>query len=275
MIGRTILVTGSTDGIGMQTALQLARMGATVLLHGRDREKGLLVKEQIMRETGNPHIEPFIADLSSMQQVRRLASEVRKSQESLHVLINNAGVYIPSRRLTEDGLETTFAVNCMAPFLLTIELLPLLAKSIPSRIVTVASSAHWDALLEWDNLQGERHYDGFQAYALSKLGTILFTYVLASRLRGSKITANCLHPGVTKTKLLRAGFGDHPGQPSEKGARASVYLASSPQVDNVSGKYFERCRPAQSSPLTYDRRVQERFWRKCEELCGASWPGCL
>jgi NAD(P)-dependent dehydrogenase (short-subunit alcohol dehydrogenase family) len=231
------------------------------------------VKEQIMREIGNPHLKLFIADLSSMHQVRRLASEVRQSQESLHVLINNAGVFMPHRRLTEDGLETTFAVNCLAPFLLTLELLPILAESVPARIVTVASEAHWDARVEWDNLQGEKHYDSFQAYALSKLGDILFTYSLASRLRGSKITANCLHPGVTKTKLLRAGFEDYPGQPPEKGARGSVYLASSPQVENVNGKYFERCRPAQSSPLTYDQRVQKRFWRRCEELCGARWQG--
>jgi NAD(P)-dependent dehydrogenase (short-subunit alcohol dehydrogenase family) len=272
MKGRTILVTGSTDGIGRETALQLARLGATVLLHGRDRKKGLSVAEQIRRETTNPHLELFIADLASMEAVRRLASEIRQSQESLNVLINNAGVFMPNRRLTEDKLETTLAVNCLAPFRLTLELLPLLAKSIPSRIVIVASTAHWDAGLEWDNLQGERHFDSFQAYALSKLGTILFTYALASRLQGSGITANCLHPGVTKTKLLRIGFGDYPGQSSEKGARTSVYLASSPQVDNVSGKYFERCRPASSSPLTYDLEVQERFWRICEELCGASWP---
>jgi NAD(P)-dependent dehydrogenase (short-subunit alcohol dehydrogenase family) len=269
---RTILVTGSTDGIGMQTALQLARLGANVLLHGRDKNKGLHVKEQIIRDTGNPRLELFIADLSSLQAVRRLASEVRQSQKRLHVLINNAGIFMPHRSLTEDGLETTFAVNCLAPFLLTLELLPLLAESAPSKIITVASVAHWNALLEWENLQGERRYDGFQAYALSKLGNILFTYALASRMRGSKITANCLHPGVTKTKLLRLGFGDYPGQPPEEGARTSVYLAFSPQVESVNGKYFERCRPAQSSPLTYDQRVQERFWRRCEELCGKSWP---
>jgi NAD(P)-dependent dehydrogenase (short-subunit alcohol dehydrogenase family) len=138
MKGRTILVTGSTDGIGLQTVLQLARLGATVILHGRDMGKGQAVTEQIRRESGNHHLDLFIADLASMRAVRRLASEVRQSQAQLHVLINNAGVFMPSRRLTEDGCETTFAVNCLAPFLLSLELLPIQAKSIPSRIVTGA-----------------------------------------------------------------------------------------------------------------------------------------
>jgi NAD(P)-dependent dehydrogenase (short-subunit alcohol dehydrogenase family) len=275
MKDRTILVTGSSDGIGMQTALQLANLGATVLPHGRDRRKALAALDQIQRETDNAHAELFIADLASLHAVRRLASEIRQSQESLDVLINNAGVHMPYRRLTGDGLETTFTVNCLAPFLLTLELLPLLAKSASARIITVASVAHWDAQLDWENLQGERHYDSFKAYALSKLGNILFTYALASRLRGSGITANCLHPGVVKTKLLRARFGDRPGQSPAEGASTSVYLATSTEVDNVSGKYFEKLRPARSSPLTYDRRVQERFWSRCEALCRKSWPGEL
>jgi NAD(P)-dependent dehydrogenase (short-subunit alcohol dehydrogenase family) len=219
MKGRTVLVTGSTDGIGKATALGLARMGAKVLLHGRDPEKGRRVHEEIARTTGIDQLDLFIADLASQRQVRRLAAEVVERHERLHVLINNAGTFEVERGLTEDGLETTFAVNYLAPFLLTQELLGLLEESSLSRIINGASIAHLNAKVDWNNLQGERWYDGFQAYALSKLGIVLFTFELAERLKATVVTANCLHPGVIKTKLLRAGFGDYPGSPPEKGAR--------------------------------------------------------
>lgn len=268
MKGRTVLVTGSTDGIGKATAMELARRGAKVLIHGRNPEKGRAVLEEIRKRTGNETLEFFEADLSSQRQVRRLASEVIESRDKLHVLINNAGTFLPQRQLTEDGLEITFAVNYLAPFLLTHELLDLLKKSSPSRIITVASIAHWNARVDWNNLQGERRYDGFDAYALSKLGDILFTYALARRLQGTGVTANCLHPGVIRTKLLRAGFGNYPGAMPEEGARTSVYLATSPDVENVSGRYFERCRPARSSPQSYDMELQERFWQVSERLIG-------
>lgn len=259
--GRTVLVTGSTDGIGKATAVELALRGAKVLLHGRDSEKGQKVLEEIVNSTGNKSSEFIEVDLASQGQVRKLASDVKKGQDELHVLINNAGTFQPQRRLTEDGLETTFAVNHLAPFLLTNELLDLLKRSAPSRIITVASMAHWNAKVDWNNLQGERHYDGFQAYALSKLGNILFTYALARRLQGTGVTANCLHPGVIRTKLLRAGFGDYPGATPKEGARTSVYLASSPEVEGISGRFYENCRPAQSSPISHDRDLQEMFWQ--------------
>ncbi len=263
MKGRTILVTGSTDGIGKATATELARRGAKVLLHGRNSEKGRAVLEEIRRITGNDSLEFFKADLSSLRQVRDLAAEVKDRHDQLHVLINNAGTFSSRRQMTEDGLEMTFAVNHLAPFLLTHELLDLLKGSAPSRIVTVASIAHWNAKVDWNNLQGERHYDGFQAYALSKLGDILFTYALARRLQaeGAKVTANCLHPGVIRTKLLHAGFGDYPGAAPEEGAKTSVYLACSPDVEDVSGLYFENRRPSRSSPKSHDMELQERFWQ--------------
>ena len=264
MKGRTVLVTGSTDGIGRATALGLARMGAKVFLHGRDPEKGRRVREEIARTTGSDQLDLFIADLSSQRQVRKLAAEVAEKHKRLHVLINNAGTFQVERKLTEDGLETTFAVNYLAPFLLTHELLELLEESSPSRIINVASIAHLNAKVDWNNLQGERWYDGFQAYALSKLGIVLFTYELAERLKGSPVTANCLHPGVIRTKLLRAGFGDYPGGPPEKGARTPIYLASSPEVEGVSGEYFMECRPARSSSLSYNKDLQERFWELAE-----------
>jgi NAD(P)-dependent dehydrogenase (short-subunit alcohol dehydrogenase family) len=268
MNGWTVLVTGSTDGIGKATAVEMARRGANVLLHGRHPEKGQEVLDEIRKSTGNESLEFFNADLSSQRQIRRLAAEVNESQDRLHVLINNAGTFIQHRQPTEDGLETTFAVNYLAPFLLTHELLNLLKKSSPSRIVSVASIAHWDARVDWNNLQGERRYDGFQAYALSKLGVILFTYALARRLQGTGVTANCLHPGVIRTKLLRAGFGDYPGATPAEGARTPVYLATSPDLEKVSGRYFESCKPARSSPQSHDRELQERFWQVSEKLVG-------
>lgn len=271
MNGRTVLVTGSTDGIGKATALGLARMGAKVLLHGRDPEKGRQVREEIARTTGSDQLDLFIADLSSQKQVRKLAADVVERHEHLHVLINNAGTFQSDRRLTEDGLEATFAVNYLAQFLLTHELLELLEKSSPSRIINVASIAHWDAKLDWNNLQGERWYDGHQAYALSKLGIILFTYELAERLKGSRTTANCLHPGVIRTKLLRAGFGDYPGGSTEKGARTPIYLAGSPDVERVSGQYFMECRPAKSSQLSYNKDLQKRFWELAETYTGMAY----
>jgi NAD(P)-dependent dehydrogenase (short-subunit alcohol dehydrogenase family) len=263
---RTVLVTGSTDGIGKETALQLARMGAEVLLHGRSQEKGVAVQEEINRRTGNDRMQFFRADLSSQKQVRKMAAEIRERHDRLHVLINNAGTFEPERRITEDGLEKTFAVNYLAQFLLTHELLDLMKRSSPARVINVASIAHWNGSMDWSNLQGERRYEGFDAYARSKLAVVLFTYSLARHLKGSGVTANCLHPGVIKTKLLRAGFGDYPGGAPEKGARTSVYLASSAKVEGISGKYFEECKAMRSSPRSYDQELQEELWRISERL---------
>ena len=265
---RTVLVTGSTDSIGKETALQLAQMGAKVLLHGRDQKKGQAVLEEIRLKTGSDRLEFYLADLSSQQQVRSLAANVWENNRRLDVLINNAGIFMPERKMTEEGIETTFAVNYLAPFILTLELLDLLKQSRPARIINVASIAHWNADLEWDNLQGVRHYRGFDAYALSKLAIILFTYALAERLLGSGVTVNCLHPGVIRTKLLQAGFGDYPGDTPEKGARTSVYLASSPKAEDVTGKYYEECKPTRSSPASYDRELQKKLWQVSKELTG-------
>jgi NAD(P)-dependent dehydrogenase (short-subunit alcohol dehydrogenase family) len=264
----TVLVTGSTDGIGKETALQLAQMDAEVILHGRSLERGRNVQEDILRKTGNNSLQFFLADLSSLRQVRKLAADIQGSYNRLHVLINNAGTYQPERKLTEDGLETTFAVNFLAPFLLTYELQSLIRSSAPSRIVNVASTAHWNGTVDWNNLQGERRYEGFDAYAASKLELILFSYALARRLKGTKVTANCLHPGVIRTKLLRAGFGDYQGDTPENGAKTSVYLAGSPEVEVTSGSYFEACKAVSSSSISYDRRLQEMLWSISEKLCG-------
>jgi NAD(P)-dependent dehydrogenase (short-subunit alcohol dehydrogenase family) len=265
MRNRVVMVTGSTDGIGKQTALELASMGATVLLHGRNAEKGQQTLKEICNKTGNKELEFYLADLSSQKQIRELAKAIIQKHDKLHVLINNAGVYEPYRNLTEDGLEMTFAVNSVAPLLLTNLLLDLLKKSAPSRIIMVTSMAHEGATVDWDNLQGEKSYDGYEAYALSKLAVLLLAYELARRLEGTRVTVNCLHPGVIDTKLLRAGWGSG-GADVKEGAETHVFLASSPTVENITGKYFDNKQPVSSSPLSYDQTLQKRFWQLGEKL---------
>ncbi len=264
--GKVILITGSTSGIGRQTALDLARMGAWVLLHGRDPQRGQESLEEIRRETGNDRLQLYLADLSSQQQIRRMAEQIVREQGRLDVLVNNAGVFMRNRQLTEDGIEMTFAVNHLAPFLLTHLLLDLLKRSVPSRVVTVSSGAHRRAGLDWANLQGEKDYDGYQAYSLSKLGNVLFTLELAERLRGSGVTANCLEPGVIRTKLLQAGWGGSWGQDPEVGASRVVYLAVSPEVEGVTGRYFQGNQPVAPSPLADDPGLRRRLWDLSAQL---------
>jgi NAD(P)-dependent dehydrogenase (short-subunit alcohol dehydrogenase family) len=262
-----VLVTGSTDGIGKQTALELARLGATVLLHGRNAERGQKALAEVGTATGSERLDYFAADLSSLEQVRALAAQVREKYDRLHVLVNNAGVYMHERRLTEDGLETTFAVNHLAPFLLTHLLLDLLTKSAPARIVNVSSALHHSARVDLDDLQGEKRFSGFSAYCLSKFGNVLFTYELAERLAGTGVTVNALHPGGIATKLLRAASGSS-GASLEEGAATPVYLASAPEVENVTGKYFVRKQPASSAALTLDLKLRREFWAISERLAG-------
>lgn len=268
-VTRTILVTGSTDGIGRATATALARQGHRVLVHGRDRKKGRAVLREIGKETGGATLDLFTADLSSPEGVRGLADQVGDRYERLDVLINNAGVYLPERVLTGNGLELTFAVNLVAPFLLSHLLMPLLTAGAPARIVNVASSAHFDAnTLDWDNLQGEKHYDGWGAYSLSKLGMVLFTYSLARKLDPRQVTVNCLHPGLICTKLLYSAFPDYPCEPPDTGARTPVYLATSPGVAGVTGKYFDGMKEERSSRTSHDRYIQDRLWGYLERVAG-------
>jgi NAD(P)-dependent dehydrogenase (short-subunit alcohol dehydrogenase family) len=270
-LSKTILVTGSTDGIGKATARALALQGHRVLVHGRDPGKGRAVVAEIGREAGGATLDLFTADLSTREGVRGLAAEVGNRYEHLDVLVNNAGVYLPERVITGDGLEMTFAVNVVAPFLLSRLLVPCLEPGAPARIVNVASSAHFDAgEPDWENLQGEKEYDGWGAYARSKLGVVLLTRFLARRLDPAKVTVNCLHPGVICTKLLRSAFPSFPCEPPETGARTPIYLATSPAVSGVTGKYFDGMREARSSRVSHDRDTQERLWRYLE---GVTEPG--
>lgn len=266
---KTILVTGATDGIGKQTALELAAMGHQVLLHGRDRRRTQAALDEILSATGNEALEAYTADFGELATVRRLADEVKARHKRLDVLVNNAGVFMGERVLTKDGLETTFQVNHLAPMLLTRLLLDLLKAGAPARIVNVSSATHASAKLNFDNLQGERRYDGFGAYELSKLGNLYFTYQLAPKLAGSGVTVTALHPGGISTKLLRAGWGGG-GRSVEQGAQTPVYLAASPEVEGHTGGYYENKRPARSSAASYEEALRERFmavsWRLIDQV---------
>jgi len=267
MKDKTILITGSTDGIGRQAALELAALGATVLVHGRSENRGKNVVEEIRKATGNQNVELFTADFTSMEQVRRLADDVKRRFGALHVLVNNAGVFMNERRLTVDGFETTFAVNHLAPFLLTNLLLDLLRRSAPARVITVSSMVHTRGKLDFDNLQAEKGFGGYSSYALSKLANILFTYELGELLAGTGVTSNCLHPGVIGTKLLRAGFTTA-GASTVDGAETLLYLATSPEVEGVTGKYFQERQETPSSPATHDPVLRKRMWEISAQLTG-------
>lgn len=269
------LITGGSRGIGKAAAIGLAQLGATLGIVARDRTRGETAVRDIENSTGNSNIDLFLADLSSQAEVRRLAGDVLSRYPSLHVLINNAGAINSRRTLTVDGLETTFAVNHLAPFLLTNLLSTCLKESAPARVIAVSSVAHRNVIPNPDNLQGEEHYKAFGAYGLSKLANILFTYELARRLDGTGVTANCLHPGIVSSGfgrndrgLMRVALtlaGPFLTQPAQ-GAGTIIYLASSPEVEGVTGKYFIKCRPVASSPISYDEVLAEWLWDRSAEL---------
>jgi NAD(P)-dependent dehydrogenase (short-subunit alcohol dehydrogenase family) len=246
----------------------LAQLGATVAVHGRSAERCQAARDEIRQATGNSKVDFLVADLASQRQVRRLATDLLARYDRLHVLINNAGVILLKRQLTEDGLETTFAVNHLAPFLLTHLLLGRLQKSAPARNFNVSSTVHYDEQIRFDNLQGERHYDGMVAYKVSKLANVLFTVELAERLKGTGVTANCLHPGVVATKLLETGWGWSNGLSSAQGAARSVFLATASEVAQVTGAYFEGASASGASPKARDVKLRRKFWDVSAQLVG-------
>jgi NAD(P)-dependent dehydrogenase (short-subunit alcohol dehydrogenase family) len=276
--GKTVLVTGATNGIGLVTARELARMGAQVTILGRNAEKIAQAVESI-RVPGGAAVEAIQADLSVKAEVRRAAEEFGSRHDRLHILVNNAGAVFNRREVTADGYEMTFALNHLNYFLLTNLLLNLLTASAPARIVNVSSMAHLGAKLNFDNLQNERGYSTYGAYGQSKLANIYFTYELARRLEGSGVTVNCLHPGFVKTNFGKSnggisrlvyGLAQLAAIPVERGAQTSIYLASSPEVEGVSGKYFDQCRAVKSSPVSYDLRAAQRLWDVSASLTGLS-----
>jgi NAD(P)-dependent dehydrogenase (short-subunit alcohol dehydrogenase family) len=278
MAGKRVLLTGGTDGIGKEAARQLARMGADLVIVGRDPQKTASAIKEIGAEASGGEVGYLLADLSSQAQVRTLAHEYQERYSRLDVLINNAGTSFLRRQLSEDGIEMTFAVNHLAYFILTNLLLEPIKASAPARIVNTSSSAHYRDILDFDDLNMEKNYWFMRAYSQSKLGNVLFTYALARRLEGCGVTANALHPGFVRTNVARDDNGwlvkllqpliFHRGIPVEQGAATTVYLASSPEVEGVSGKFYADCGEKRSSPLSYNQEVQERLWRVSGELTG-------
>ncbi|HVK67802.1 MAG TPA: SDR family oxidoreductase [Polyangium sp.] len=264
---RIVLVTGATDGIGRQTALELLQRGARVVVHGRTAAKTNAVCEALARESHSNELVPVAADLSSMSSIRAFAAEVAGRVERLDVLLNNAGVFMHERKLTEDGFEMTFAVNHLAPFLLTHLLLPQLRASDGGRIVTVSSIAHNRGQIDFSDLTSERYFHGYTAYATSKLANVLFAYEMGRRLGGTRITSNALHPGVIGTKLLRSGFGMGGGTVAQ-GAATSVRLATDPTLAGVTGKYFSDEHEEASSKASHDRALQRRLYEVSAKLVG-------
>ncbi len=275
MKGKTVLVTGATNGIGLVTARELARLGGQVTIVSRNAAKCTAVAEQIHASTGNP-VEFIAADLSTLSGMMQAAATFKQRHTRLHLLINNAGGVFFKRLLTTDGHEMTVALDHLNYFLLTQLLLDLLKASAPARIVNVSSGAHRRAKIDFDNLQGEKHYRGMEAYGQAKLANVLFTYTMARRLEGSGVTANALHPGFVATGFARNNgslydFGMRLITPvfartPEHGAETSLYLATSPEVAEVSGKYFVDCKAVPSSPVSYDQDTAEKLWQVSLEL---------
>jgi NAD(P)-dependent dehydrogenase (short-subunit alcohol dehydrogenase family) len=267
-------ITGATDGIGKTAALELAKAGCTLALVGRNPDKGNRVLEEIIRDSGNENIRFHICDLSLMEAVRKLAKELQTDYDRLDVLLNNAGAYFSEFEKTDEGFERTFALNHLSYFLLTDLLLDILEKTGNARIVNVASDAHQGAELSFENLQGFDGYKGWPAYCKSKLANIMYTYELDRRISGKGITANSLHPGFVDTNFgnnntgtVRVGLNaaKKVGAISpEKGALTSIYLASSPEVEGVSGKYFYKCKQKNSNKASYVKSDQEKLWQITE-----------
>ena len=266
--GKVILITGATDGIGKQTALELAQMGAQILVHGRDLDKTAKTCEELKLQTDNDAIFGFVADFADLNQVRKLVREVTNRFDHLDVLVNNAGTYFKQRLLSAQGYEQNFAIGHLAPFLLTNLLLDILLKSPSSRIVTVSSSAHASAVVDFDNLQGEKHFDGWQAYCLSKLGNLYMAFELADHLRDTKVSSNALHPGTIDTKLYRSTGFTYNSRSVVDGAVTSVYLASDPEVEGISGKYFIKKKAVNPAAIAMDNQLRLRFWEESKKLCG-------
>jgi retinol dehydrogenase-12 len=277
MAGRVCVVTGASSGIGKATSVALARLGASMILVCRDRDRGEAAMTDVAaaaRETARPSLE--LADLSSMEQVRALAARLGKLP-AIHVLINNAGLVVARRQLTSDSFELSLAVNHLAPFLLTNLLLPALTASAPARVVTVSSIAHRGAMLDVDDLQCERRYLAMLAYANSKLANVLFTRELARRLDATKVTANCLHPGTVRTRFgdtgalwLRLGLAIGGGvlRTPESGASTSVYLASAPEMAGQTGGYYVNARRRRPSRRARDDALARQLWDASARLTG-------
>jgi retinol dehydrogenase 14 len=276
MGGKVALVTGGTSGIGKATAMALSAMGADVVVVGRDRERGERAAAEIRAQTGG-RVDLALADLSSQAEVRALAEEFKRRYDRLDVLVNNAGLVQSTRTETADGLESTFAINHLAPFLLTNLLLDMLKQSAPSRVVTVSSEAERWGNIDFDDLQSKKKYRGFPVYGMTKLANIMFTYELAERLKGTDVTATCMHPGAVNTRfgtnnrgpmtILFRAFKPFMRTP-EQGADTVIWLAASPDVEGVSGRYYADRKPLEPKKIANDPAARRRLWEESERLTG-------
>ncbi|MFA6923755.1 MAG: SDR family oxidoreductase [Bacteroidales bacterium] len=277
MKGKIVLITGATSGIGEATAMALAKMQATLVLVARDKNKAIETVEEIKSESKNPNVEYLLCDLSSLSSVRQLAAEFKNKYNRLDVLINNAGLILSKRETTIDGFEKTLAVCHLAHFLLTNLLLDTIKSSKPSRIINVSSVAHLMGHIDFDDLMFEKKYSSAKSYGQAKLANVLFTKKLAEKLEGTEVTVNSVHPGGVNTKFDRDLKGFYKFAWSsfkpflltpEKGAETSIYLASSPEVDGVSGEYFAKKKIKRTSKESYDSEIADKLWKVSEKFAG-------
>jgi len=276
--GRVVMVTGASSGIGEAASVGISRLGAHLVMVCRDREKGARAKARVIERSGNSDTELLLCDLSLLSNVRRFAAEFASTHSVLHVLVNNAGSVFQGYHETSDSLERTMALNYFSPFLLTNLLLPMLKASAPSRVVNVSSASHFGGKLDLSDVNGRKASGNFglQAYGRSKLALVLFTYELSRRLAGTGVTANCMHPGAVRTNIwAHSGFASPIARfislfmrSPEKGAETVVYLASSPEVEGVSGKYFFDLKARRSSEASYDESLALNLWRLSERMTG-------
>ncbi len=277
MTGKVCLITGATSGIGAVTARELARMGCSVVITARDQRKAEIAVDKLRAESGSIKIDGLVADLSSQDQVRNLAAEFMRQHNRLDVLINNAGAIYLRRYLSRDGIEMTFAVNHLAPFLLTNLLLEMVIDSTPARIINVASNSHEGQEIDFDDLESQRNYNFMRAYGRSKLANVMFTFELSRRISGSSVTANAVHPGLVGTNMgANNGWLVNLFLPlfrlislsPEEGAETSIHLASSPEVEGMSGKYFIQKRAVPSSPSSLDKEKARQLWEVSTDMTG-------
>lgn len=277
LIDKTILLTGATSGIGRVAVRELAEMGASLILVGRNEAKGQQLVDEITSFTGNKNLTFLRADLSSLQEVHRLAEEINSRTDKIDILLNNAGAVFFQRQLSVDGYEMTLALNHLSPFLLTQLVMDKIKAAPAGRIITTSSIAHLTGKLNFDDLMFEKGYHSWKAYSDSKLANILFTYQLAKNLTGTNISANTLHPGFVRSNFGRSnggvigflfGISQVIAISAEAGAKTSIYLASSPEVEGITGKYFVRCKPVKSSPESYDETAALQLWAISLKLTG-------
>jgi len=279
MAGKVVLVTGATSGMGRETALALAEMAATVVIHGRNKEKTEAIAKEIRSKIPGAQVEVILADFSKLSEVKEMADEFKRRFTRLDILVNNAGLMTNKKSMTADGHEMMFQVNFLAPFLLTCRLMDLIERSAPSRIVIVSSAAHGYGRLDFDDIEFEEDFGSMKGYGRSKLEDLVFTYELARRLNGKQITVNALHPGLVRTNLCSSAsrwwcsgfrFITLFGRTARRGAETAIYLASSPEAEGITGKYFANKHSVKSSARSYDEASWVKLWETAERMLGES-----